>query len=140
VNARSLAGLLVVLAAGCADTPALVSRGSDPREPRDERCIALHDALAERDPDTAPTLTTRAETLLAATGTPEELARNRQCALDILDALVRAGDRSASPLAARLSSQVSPLLASRDALEHLTLHPAASVRDLARDRLAHLAR
>jgi hypothetical protein len=139
LGAAAIALVAVSLGAcACDDIGHLEDEGTDPDVALDERLIALHDALQCRQPGVAQDLTGRAEALLATTGRPEQVAKDRQCALDVLGALVRAPERSAAPLATRLADHESPLNGSRDALEVLARHPDPTVRGLAREQLARL--
>jgi len=131
VIARALGALLLLSLVGCTDTPALVARGSNPRTPHADRVEALQDALAEREPGVVPDLVARSEALLEA-GTPDEKA----CALDVLEALVSAPEKTAPALTVRLSDTESPLLRSKDALQVLARDRDPTVRGLARERLA----
>ena len=137
------AGTIVVVAllvSGCADAPALMAKGADPEESHEDRVVALHDALQQRDPGVAQDLSARAEYFLETQGTRERVAKDRACALDIVDALVRAADKSAQVLSLRLADHESAYLRSRPALERLARHTDPTVRDLARAQLARLPR
>lgn len=127
-------GIALVLAlAGCTDGPALAARGSDPATAHEERVELLHDALTRREAGIVPDLVGRAEALLAA-GSPEEKA----AAIDVLDALVWAHDKSAQALAVRLGDHESPIVRSKPALQSLAKHRDATVRGLAKENLGRL--
>jgi hypothetical protein len=133
VSARVLVLVIVIGLAGCADAPALVARGSDPKTTHEDRVDLLHDALTQREPGVVPDLVGRAEALLEAGGKDE-----KACALDVLDALVWASDKTAQALAVRLADHESPLLRSKEALQGLAKHRDPTVRGLARERLRAL--
>jgi hypothetical protein len=130
-----------VLATGCgscSDLPRLEAEGCDPDAPRDERLIALNDALRCREGGVVQDLSAQAEALLAKTGTPDAVAKGRGCAIDIVAALVRAGEKSAPVLTTRLGDPDSPYLSSRDALEVLARHSDPIMKGLAREQLDRL--
>jgi hypothetical protein len=124
--------LLFSALAGCTDVPALVARGTNPKESHEDRIEALDDALSRREP-VVPDLIDRTETLLANGGEAEKAA-----ALDVLDALVRSPEKSARALVVRLADSDSPLLASKEALRALVKHRDPTVRGLAKEKLAAL--
>jgi len=128
----------LVLLTACATASELVAKGTDPDTPHADRVSALHDALEQSEPSVPESLSIRAERLLDTQGSQEDVARDRACALDIVDALARAGDKTASVLAVRLADHECPYLRSKPALAALMRHADPTVRGLAKAQLERM--
>jgi hypothetical protein len=95
--------------------------------------------LLRREPGVAQDIVARAERLVDGAIAEDAARANarpmKECALDVLAALVEFGDRTGPPIAVRLADSQSPLYVWKPGLETLAKHPDPSVSGLARARL-----
>jgi hypothetical protein len=145
---RGRAPFVVILAAATAcgstanvvrTTEQLLERAGDAKLDRAARQAAIKELVDRRDRPIASDLSTIAERHLneaRLSQKPEDRQRASEVGLDVIDALVALGQRSAAVLTLRLTDSDSELVRNKESLARFAKHEDATVRDLAKAKLA----